>query len=345
VRRFALLAMLLVGVDARADRVDAYLDVVPPWIQATITGKPVAPLDDIALVADDGTAVPATSLRTDPEPLTLALVISGLEIWVGDDELGEEPSYPGALKSLEAAIDTAELSKLGPQGSKVTIVSYSTGSEVKLALSSLASLSGTALGTQRDYYGKIGDDLVQGLTMGLDQLAASDTPRKVMIVIGDGEDTNDEAATTKLPELAARAENERVEVYALIYKTQVSGDRNVIRRIVDDAHVIGPQGDLAGELRDIAKRIGLRYAATFNARELPWDGLRHRFTVRAGRAEMPASVVLPVWERPDVWWKAPWRWAVVGMGAGALVLLALLLRSRLRAASASGDRAKPGSPA
>jgi hypothetical protein len=260
--------------------------------------------------------------------------VSGLEIWVGDDDLGEDPSYPGALKSLEAAIDTAELKKLGPPGSKVTIVTYSTGSEVKLAMTDLANLSGAALGTQRDYYGKIGDDLVHGLTTGLDQLASSDTPRKVLIVIGDGEDTDDDAAMTKLPELAARAEAERVEVYALIYKTQLSGDRNVVRRLVDDARVVGPQGDLAGELRDIAKRVDLRYTATFNAKDLDWDGLRHRFVVRVAGSELPASVVLPAWERPTVWWKAPWRWAVVGVGAAALVALSLMLRSRLRAASA-----------
>jgi von Willebrand factor type A domain len=334
VRRFVLLGLLLATADARAGRVETYLDVVPPWIQATIIGKPVAPLEDTLLFAEDDIVVPAIKIRTEPEPLTLVLVVSGLEIWIGDDDLGEEPNYPGALKSLEAAIDTAELKKLGPRGSKVTIVTYSSGSEVKLPLTDLANLSGSALGTQRDYYGKIGDDLVQGLTMGLDQLAASDTPRKVMIVIGDGEDTNDDAAVSKLPELAARAEAERVEVYALIYKTQVSGDHNVIRRLVDDAKVVGPQGDLAGELREIAKRVGLRYAATFNAKELTWDGLRHRFTVHAGASDMVGSVVLPVWERPMVWWKAPWRWAVIGVGVVALVALSLLLRSRLRAASA-----------
>jgi len=332
--RLVLIASLLVAADARAGRIETYLDVVPPWVQATVLGKPAAPADDVALVAEDGTAITATTIHSEAEPLTLALVVSGLEIWVGDDDLGEDPSYPGALKSLEAAIDTAELKKLGPPGSKVTIVTYSTGSEVKLGMTDLANLSGAALGTQRDYYGKIGDDLVQGLTTGLDQLASSDTPRKVLIVIGDGEDTNDDAAVTKLPEIAARAEAERVEVYALIYKTQLSGDRNVVRRLVDDAKVVGPQGDLAGELRDIIKRVGLRYTATFNARDLDWDGLRHRFVVRTGGSELPASVVLPAWTRPTVWWKAPWRWAVVGVGAAALVALSLMLRSRLRAASA-----------
>src|SRR5262249_787694 len=205
-----------------------------------------------------------------------------------------------ALKGLVPAIDASELSRAGPAGSKVVIVTYSSGTELKLPLTDLSKLAGSALGGQRDYYGRIGDDLVQGITAGLDQLAASDTPRKALIVIGDGNDTNNEAAATQFPELASRAETERVEIYALIYKTQLSSDGSSITKLIRDAKQVQSQAEIADALRDIGKRISAHYAVTFNAKELPWDGIRHRLVIQAGRGEIVTAAVLPVWERPPL---------------------------------------------
>src|SRR5262245_26850111 len=133
-RRCVLVAVALCGADARADGKETYIDVVPPWIQATILGRPAVPLGELSLRGEDGTTIDATTVRTEPEPLTLALVISGQEIWIGDDELGDEPSFAGALKGLVPAIDASELNRAGPAGSKVVIVTYSSGAEVKLPM-------------------------------------------------------------------------------------------------------------------------------------------------------------------------------------------------------------------
>ena len=94
------------------------------------------------------------------ETIAIALVINGQEIWIGNDEYETDPNarYEGTLKNLSQAIDRLQLGGAGPPGSKAIVVSYSTGAEIKLPMGDLKAVTGAALGTQRDYRGKIGTD-------------------------------------------------------------------------------------------------------------------------------------------------------------------------------------------
>ena len=66
--------------------------------------------------------------------------------------------------------------------------------------SPLGSLSGSALGTQKDYKDTKGYELVKGVELALAELRKVQNPRKVLIVITDGNDTNNDAAKGQLVE-------------------------------------------------------------------------------------------------------------------------------------------------
>src|SRR5215468_972847 len=198
---------------AHADINTGSVDVSPPWVQATVNTSERLPSTAYTLRADRDIAIDAYELRD--TPIAIAVVFQSQEVWIGNDdyETDDAARYPGALKALAMAIETSGLAKAGPAGSKIVIATYSTGAELRLAASDLSTASSRSIGAQKEYRGRIGSDLVQGVTLGLDQLAAIPVPRKALIIIGDGNDTNNEAATKTLTELRERAHDERVDTY------------------------------------------------------------------------------------------------------------------------------------
>ena len=73
----------------------------------------------------------------------------------------------------------------------------------------LKNITGGALGGQKDYSGKIGTDMVQGITMAMAELSKVTTARKALIVVGDGNDTNNDAAKNQLAQLKKEAAKDR----------------------------------------------------------------------------------------------------------------------------------------
>ena len=144
-----------------------------PKIEATIVGGAKTTVDKFTLSTTNNgqkVTVKAEKLRDyseGTETIAIALVINGQEIWIGNDEIETDPNsqYPGVLKNLEGAIDKLQLGNAGPQGSKGIVVSYSTGAEIKVPMGDLKLITGAALGSQKDYDGKIGTDMVQGITL------------------------------------------------------------------------------------------------------------------------------------------------------------------------------------
>jgi hypothetical protein len=317
---------------AHADVNTGSIDVKPPWVQAIVnTGR--VPANELEL-HDHDAAIAASELRE--SPIAIAIVYEGQEIWVGNDdyETDDATRYPGALNALVKAIDDSSLAKAGPAGSKIVLVTYSTGAELHLAPTDLAGVTGRAFGTQKDFKAHLGSDLLQGVTLALDQLAALSTPRKAMIVIGDGNDTNNEVAAPAFVELRQRAKDERVDTFAIVYKSPLSAETSIIGDFVAGPKTVLSVAALGNELESIVAHIGSSYVVLFDARSLDWDGRSHVLSVFGGGHQiLSASVVLPVWEAPNSPWAAPWRWAVIIVGLVALVGLGLLLRSRLRAAA------------
>jgi hypothetical protein len=75
------------------------------------------------------------------------------------------------------------------------------------------------------------------------ELHKSPMSRRVMIVLGDGSDTNMDGAKTQLAKLKAEAEKDGIEIRAAVYVSKLSGDRTVIQyltnRVVPIATVEG----------------------------------------------------------------------------------------------------------
>jgi hypothetical protein len=167
--------------------------------------------------------------------VTLAVVMSGWEIWIGNDK---DPSVaadapertPGALDRVVATFGKADLAHTAPSA-RAVLVTYNVGAQVRVPLGPIANLTPAAFGTQQDYHGKIGVDLLRGLELAANQLDAAPPGRHILLVLGDGSDTDAEAAVAQLPKLAARFAKFPVEVSAIVYRTQMSQERDYLDKL------------------------------------------------------------------------------------------------------------------
>jgi hypothetical protein len=184
----------------------------------------------IALASCASSPAPAPELANNAPPaeqtVALAIVFNGMELWTGNDDFETDPAarYPGALHDLETAIDHLGL----PHGSEVTVIAYATGARVVVPWTRVEALHGSQLGDQHAYRNQIGDDLVQGVIVGLGALERVTDPRKVVLVLGDGNDTNNEAGKAELARQARRAVAAHVAVAAIIWKSAVSSETEIV---------------------------------------------------------------------------------------------------------------------
>ncbi len=358
--RSLFIAVMITALAARADaqpapdtgnNVEVYLQVKPrdptnkaernlaPEIEATIVGGPRTTPEKLTLWTRNGTqkvTMRASKVRAyseGKETIAIALVICGQEIWIGNDEYETDPNarYEGTLKNLAQAIDRLQLGSAGPAGSKGLVVSFSTGAEIKLPMGDLKAVTGAALGTQRDYHGKIGTDMVQGITMGLAELTKVATARKALIVVGDGNDTNNEVAKAALVQLKKDAIKANVQLFGIIYKSPVSSDGAVITTMIPTAKRVNSIDGIASELNAIIARMADRFYVTFHGYDvqtksaLPWDGQEHELVVQNDQIEYePVPLVLnPRWRAPQ---PASFPWLVViGIVVGLIVIVVIIV--------------------
>jgi len=134
-----------------------------PEVEATIVGGQKTTRDKFSISTtyqNQKISLEATRIRDyvdGTEPIAIALVINGQEIWIGNDDIetDDNAKYQGVLKNLETAIDKLGLGTLGPPGSKGVVISYSQGTETKFPMADLKQITGGVLGSQKDYRGKI----------------------------------------------------------------------------------------------------------------------------------------------------------------------------------------------
>jgi hypothetical protein len=311
-----------------------------PEIEATIVGGPKTTQDKFTLSTTNATqkvTMKASKLRDyvdGTETIAIALVINGNEIWVGNDDIetDENAKYPGVLKNLEAAIDKLQLGTAGPVGSKGIVVSYSQGAEIKVPMGDLKLINGGALGGQKDYYHKIGTDMVQGISMGLAELSKVSTARKALIVVGDGNDTNNEAAKTSLADLKKQAMAQKIQMFAIIYKSATSSDGAVITTMIGNAKVVNSIEGIASELNAILARMADRYYLSFPGFDpitgvsLPWDSKDHDLTIRIDQTDLdPATIQLaPNWAPPV---KSGFPWLAVILSILGIIILFILIKA------------------
>jgi hypothetical protein len=309
-----------------------------PTFEVTVVGGPKVPVDKFSIstvVNQQKVTLKAEKLREyteGKETIAIALVINGQEIWIGNDEIetDENAKYAGVLKNLEAAIDKLQLGNAGPTGSKGMVVSYSQGAEIKVAMGELKNITGGALGSQKDYRGKIGTDMVQGITTGMAELSKVTTARKALIVVGDGNDTNNETAKSSLAQMKKEAAKQNIQLFAVIYKSAVSTEGNVITTMIPTAKTVNSIDGIASELNAIIARMADRYYLTFPGYDdkisagLPFDGKDHDLTIKIDQQDLdPITVTLtPKWDPPK---HGGFPWLVLILVLFGLLLLIIII--------------------
>jgi hypothetical protein len=336
---------------ARADSAEISMVVVPPdpkdpktkdnapTIEVTVVNGPTLPMEKFSLTAVNPTLnqkvkFPASKLRPyaeGKETIAIVLVICGQKIWIGTDDYEEDPGakYAGVLKNLQGAIDKLQLGNAGPTGSLGAVVSYATGSNVKVPMGELKLITGAALGSQQDYKRMLGTDMVQGVSTGIAMLKEVTAARKALIVVGDGNDTNPAAAKGQLAQLKKDAVKQNIQTFAVIYKSDVSDkERNDITSMIPTAKTVNSIEGIASEMEFIIASMKNRYYLTFPGAKddlyFPFDDKEHDMTLTIDQEERVAvSLTLaPKWAPPkgaSLWWLA----IVIPIGAILLLIIAV----------------------
>jgi hypothetical protein len=331
-----LLAIVLLAVTALDASADVELEVkpgAPPTIEATVIGAPMVAPGELVLTEPSATppvAIAATSVRpykAGTEAMSIALVFNSQEVWVGNDEieLPDSPGrYPGILIPLKAALTSASFADAMPAGSQAVVVAYADKPEIRVPLGPIQNLRGEVLGTQQDYYGKLGSELVRGIDVGIAELRRATTPRKALIVVSDGNDTNAETAKAELARLKKLAAQERIETFAIIYKGALSDPRSDIAAMIPHAITIDNDG-FAPALQGIVAHLSDRYYATFPGAALTWDGAAHDLVITVdGRAQDPVTLTLGAASPAAT--PSAYRWWSLGMLAVLAALLVVVTR-------------------
>jgi hypothetical protein len=336
---YASLALVCSSGIAFAESPEVYLTADPTTqtIVATIENAPSLPLTSFAMRGTrdhERVVAPAVRLRRfadGRQPVAIAIVISGQELWMGNDLVEPDPSaqYPGALRGFARALDQLHVDSAMPVGSTATVITYATGAKVRLPLGPIARLRGDALGTQRDYYQQIGTDLVAGVELAFHELARSEAPLKYIVVVGDGRDTDPDRAADELAALRKRAAMDNVGVFAIVYRTTSFAAPVVVTKLDANTKFVSSLDGIGAALSSFVDAVASRYYVTFDGTQLPWDGYEHELIVTIGRADMdPALAFLPRVAEPTPWWQS--RWLVeLGLGALFVLVIAGLLRLRL----------------
>lgn len=307
----------------------------PPQIEATVIGAPNLPNEKFTL-REEGAKQPVElkplskrEYNQGTEKLAIAIVMNGWEIWIGNDKVlpEDDPSrYPGVLEAFEGALDKVNFKDAGPAGSVGTVITYADKAAVRIPMGPLDKITGSQLGTQKDYFGTKGVELVKGVDLALTELHKVQAARKVLIVVCDGMDTNMDAAKGQLMTLKNQAKGDQIQTFAIIYKSAMSGDGNVISTMIPQTQTVNSADNIATAIGGILARMADRQYLTFPGFDpklnlgLTWDGKPHNLILKVDKddAEPVQLTMSPLWNIA----KAGFPWLIlVIVVLGALVLL------------------------
>ena len=288
------------------------------------------PIDKFTL-REDGAKEPielhATTKRDfmqGSETVAIALVMNTWEVWVGNDDVTEEsdPSrYQGVLKGLSQALDGVKFTEAGPPGSQGTLITYADKAAVKIKMGPLSNITGSALGSQKDYFGTKGVEMVKGIELAMGKLHEVTAARKVLIIVCDGNDTNNEAAKVALRHDRDLALQDRIQTFAIVYKSALSDPAQVIGNFTSSLTTVNTAENIASTIAAILSRMNDRYYLTFPGFD-PKTGLgpvvgrqgpQADPQDRQGRPGDPVEVTMaPVWSPPK---HGSWLWLFIVIGA------------------------------
>jgi len=310
----------------------------PPMIEATVIGAPNTTQDKFVLIDKSAKPTPIemkaskmVDFKKGQEPLAIAIVMNGWEMWIGNDKevpaiREDDPSrYPGVLIELRSALDKLNFKDAGPQGSVGMVITYADKPVIRVPMGPLSNITGSALGTQQDYFGTTGVELVQGITLALAELHKRSEPRKVLIVVCDGNDTNNDTAKAALLNLKRQASQDQVQTFAIVYKAKLSGEGNVIPTMIPQTTQVTTAENIASTIANILARMDDRKYLTFPGYNVKtgtgpaWDGKAHDLMVRVDKEESEITqVTMPPWNLDTGGGGFPWLVLII-------ILVSLLL--------------------
>jgi hypothetical protein len=324
-----------------------------PFIEATVIGGAPPDLAKLSLTQTDekpaAVTIKASALKKyteGPESIGIVVLVEGHELWMGNESYADDADKAvGVYAKLGAAFDP--ISKAGPPGSKGELIIYGKGATVKQALIDLTQLTGDKLGAQKDYQGTTTRELIAGVNQAYADLQKMSTSRKALIVIGDGTDTNPDAAKPQLADLKKKFEAAHVEVFGIYYQVEgFDGDATVIKALVGGSlKTANSMDNIAAQASAIVGELQNRYYATFPGFDpklnagFTWDGKDHTFSLKIDQDENDAGSVtmLPQWQLP-VPHKFPWLWVILGGIVGLILLLVIIAKV------AGGKKVQPPAP-
>jgi len=326
-RVLALVAMLATTAVAEPE---LSLEIQEKAVVAKVRGLTKRePVELRELHAESRKPISATSVRGFAEsgPVAIAFVINGAEYYLGGtgpsgDELVQDDEL---LKPLAVAFDRLELGTALPPGSEALLVSYSTGAEIKKPWKPASELAGADLGSAKDYKGKLGADLVAGVGLALGELKTRAAKHKLLIVIGDGNATNDEAARSQLQALATEAAD--VTFAALVVKSPLSPETALIDVInnltpwVTTSSLVGVEAALEHTVQSMTEQ----FEATFELAHFVPDGKSHGYSLVHHDEELDSAMLTVPLAPPKPAPSNAWRWLVLAGVVAAFSLVSLLV--------------------
>lgn len=341
-RQLGLPVVVLVAA-APIARAEVTIDIVPPagqgapQIRARVIDAPSLPRSQYALVDERGVTVTASSVADfadGPDSVALALVVQGSEVMMGNDTFvatDAPDSFLGYWSAVVNGLEAMDLAHRLPRGSQAMLVTYDAAARARVPMGPAARVGAAALGTQRDYYGALGTELVGGLTMAIDTLSVARADVKVLVVVGDANDTNNEAAAPALALLKKRAAQERIRVFSLVYKGRLSPPENPITRFAPDSAMYATGEALSAGMSAVIARLATRTTVMFPGEHLVWDGRPHELTVMVGKEAQDSVTVGMLDGRPSdepaPWWHSWWKQVALGLGSVAAIMLLMRLRA------------------
>jgi hypothetical protein len=185
-------------------------------------------------------------------PVALAFLYAGNEIWCGNNEheTQAEYRYTGALDDLRAAFTHGLPERSFPPGSRAAVISYAEDVDVRRSMST-APLAPDVFGVQRDYRGRIGTELGYGLERAVAMLEEEDAEKRVLVIVGDGNDLNNKIAREHFHELSRRLERAHITTYALVVPSALSPDGEIVSALTPHVETVRSSAEIPGQLAEI----------------------------------------------------------------------------------------------
>jgi len=319
---FAQLLVAHAGPEAAPSQVEVLYEVTTPdpsdpkqaddvpIIRATVIGAPNQPMEKFVLVDKSAKPTPVeikasklTPFLKSNDKVAVAIVMNGWEMWIGNDRevpsMKEDDSsrYPGVLIELRSALDKLKFQESGPPGSMGMVITYGDKPTIRVPMGPLAEITGSKLGTQQDYFGTTGVELVSAIRLAMAELRKVQVSRRVLIVVCDGNDTNNEAAKSQLTDLKKQAQQDQVQTFAIVYKAKLSGESNIIPIMIPTTAQVTTAENIAASIANILSRMDDRKYLEFQAFNkktdsgLTFDGKAHDLVIRVDKEESEVTQV------------------------------------------------------